>query len=56
MARGSVIYVNSKLEQIADSCQRLDKVGALLEAASPRTREVYVTHRAGYSHAEIKHT
>ena len=55
MARGRVMYVNSNLDQIADSCQRLDEVGALLEAASPRTREVYVSHRAGYTYAEIMH-
>jgi RNA polymerase sigma factor (sigma-70 family) len=47
------MYVNSNLEQIVDTYQRLDKVGALLEAASTRTREVYVAHRAGYTYAEI---
>jgi DNA-directed RNA polymerase specialized sigma24 family protein len=47
------ISVNSNLEQIVDTRQRLDRVGALLEAASTRTREIYMAHRAGYTYAEI---
>jgi len=40
-------------EDTVDAQQRLAQIGALLEAASRRTREVYFAHRAGYSHAEI---
>lgn len=47
------ISVNPNLEQLVETRQHLDKIGALLEAASRRTREVFVTHRAGYAYAEI---
>ena len=40
-------------EKSIDAEQRLRRVGALLEAASIRTREVYFAHRAGYSYDEI---
>ncbi len=40
-------------EQILDSQQRLDQLTALLDSVSRRTREVYLAHRSGYSHAEI---
>ena len=33
--------------------QRLDAIRTLLDAAGPRTREIYFAHRAGYSYAEI---
>jgi RNA polymerase sigma factor (sigma-70 family) len=40
-------------ERSLDSEQRLHRIGALLEAASVRTREIYFAHRAGYSYEEI---
>ena len=33
--------------------QRLNRIKAVLDAVSPRTREIYFAHRAGYSYAEI---
>jgi RNA polymerase sigma factor (sigma-70 family) len=40
-------------ERSLDAEQRLHRIGALLEAASLRTREIYFAHRAGYSYDEI---
>jgi RNA polymerase sigma factor (sigma-70 family) len=40
-------------EQIVEYQQRLKYLTSLLEAASPRTREIYIAHRSGYSYAEI---
>lgn len=40
-------------EKSIDAEQRLRRIGALLEAASLRTREIYFAHRAGYSYDEI---
>jgi RNA polymerase sigma factor (sigma-70 family) len=40
-------------EKSIDAEQRLNRIGALLEAASLRTREIYFAHRAGYSYDEI---
>ena len=40
-------------DQILDSQQRLEELTALLEAVSPRTREIYIANRYGYSRAEI---
>ena len=40
-------------DQVFDSQQRLDRLTALLDAVSRRTREIYFAHRAGYTHAEI---
>jgi RNA polymerase sigma factor (sigma-70 family) len=40
-------------EKTIDAEQRLRRIGALLEAASLRTREIYFAHRAGYSYEEI---
>jgi RNA polymerase sigma factor (sigma-70 family) len=40
-------------EKSIDAEQRLHRIGALLEAASLRTREIYFAHRAGYSYDEI---
>ncbi len=45
--------VNPNLAQLVETCQHLDKIAALLEAASKRTRDVFIAHRAGYSYAEI---
>jgi RNA polymerase sigma-19 factor, ECF subfamily len=40
-------------DQILDSQQRLNQLTALLDSESRRTREVYLAHRSGYTHAEI---
>jgi RNA polymerase sigma factor (sigma-70 family) len=40
-------------EKSIDAEQRLHRIGALLEAASVRTREIYFAHRAGYTYDEI---
>jgi RNA polymerase sigma factor (sigma-70 family) len=40
-------------EDTIEAQQRLNQIGAVLEAVSPRTREIYFAHRAGYSYAEI---
>ena len=40
-------------EDTLEACQHLDKIGALLEAAGKRTRDVYIAQRAGYTYAEI---
>jgi RNA polymerase sigma factor (sigma-70 family) len=40
-------------EKSIDAEQRLHRIGALLEAASLRTRQIYFAHRAGYSYDEI---
>jgi RNA polymerase sigma factor (sigma-70 family) len=40
-------------EQLVESRQQLEQIGALLDAVNPRTREIYFAHRSGYSYAEI---
>jgi len=40
-------------DQILDNQQRLDELNALLDAVNPRTREIYLAHRSGYTYAEI---
>jgi RNA polymerase sigma-70 factor (ECF subfamily) len=40
-------------EKTLDAEQRLHRIGAVLEAVSVRTREIYFAHRAGYSYDEI---
>jgi RNA polymerase sigma-70 factor (ECF subfamily) len=40
-------------DEIFEARQRLHKIRATLNAVSPRTREIYFAHRAGYSYAEI---
>ena len=40
-------------DQILDSQQCLDQLTGILDAVSRRTREVYLAHRSGYTHAEI---
>ena len=39
-------------DQILDQ-QRLDELTALLDKVNPRTREIYLAHRSGYTYAEI---
>ena len=40
-------------DQILDDQQRLDGLTARLDAVNPRTREIYLAHRSGYTYAEI---
>ena len=40
-------------DQILEAQQRVEKLGALLEALNPRTRQIYFAHRSGYSYGEI---
>jgi RNA polymerase sigma-70 factor (ECF subfamily) len=40
-------------DQILDDQQRLNWITARLDAVNPRTREIYLAHRSGYTHAEI---
>lgn len=40
-------------EKSIDAEQRLNRIRALLDAASIRTREIYFAQRAGYSYQEI---
>ena len=40
-------------DQILDHQQRLDAITGLLDAVNPRTREIYLAHRSGYTYAEI---
>jgi RNA polymerase sigma factor (sigma-70 family) len=52
--RGSPVLIEPATpEKSIDAEQRLHRIGALLEAASIRTREIYFAHRAGYSYDEI---
>ncbi len=40
-------------DQVLDDQKRLDELTALLDAVNPRTREIYLAHRSGYTYAEI---
>jgi RNA polymerase sigma factor (sigma-70 family) len=40
-------------DQILAGQQRLNQLTALLDSVSRRTREIYLAHRSGYTHAEI---
>lgn len=40
-------------DEILGARQRLYRIGNTLAAISPRTRDIYFAHRAGYSYAEI---
>jgi RNA polymerase sigma-70 factor (ECF subfamily) len=40
-------------DQILADQQRLDAITAFLDAVNPRTREIYLAHRSGYTYAEI---
>jgi RNA polymerase sigma factor (sigma-70 family) len=48
-----LIAPQATLEDNLDVEQRLNRIGALLDSVSVRTREIYFAHRAGYSYAEI---
>jgi RNA polymerase sigma factor (sigma-70 family) len=40
-------------DEIVTAQKRLQAIGSALEAISPRTRDIYFAHRAGYSYLEI---
>jgi RNA polymerase sigma factor (sigma-70 family) len=52
-ARSPLIAPESNPEQTLEAEQRLNRIRAVLDAVSLRTREIYFAHRAGYSYAEI---
>jgi RNA polymerase sigma factor (sigma-70 family) len=52
-AHSPLVAPESAPEDTIEAQQRLNQIGAVLEAVSPRTREIYFAHRAGYSYAEI---
>lgn len=43
-------------DEVLASEQRLDQVRTVLGAVSPRTRDIYLAHRAGYSYEELAAT
>lgn len=40
-------------DEVLAAQQRLDEIRKALDAVSVRTREIYLAHRAGYSHQEL---
>jgi RNA polymerase sigma-70 factor (ECF subfamily) len=52
-ARSPLIAPESTPEDTLEAQQRLSSIRAVLDAVSPRTREIYFAHRAGYSYSEI---
>jgi RNA polymerase sigma-70 factor (ECF subfamily) len=52
-AQSPLIAPEAPPEDTVEVQQRLNHIQALLDAVSPRTREIYFAHRAGYSYAEI---
>jgi RNA polymerase sigma factor (sigma-70 family) len=52
-ARNPLIAQESTPEESFEALQRLNRIRAVLDAVSVRTREIYFAHRAGYSYAEI---
>ena len=52
-ARWPLIAQESTPEETLEAEQRLNRIRAVLDAVSLRTREIYFAHRAGYSYAEI---
>jgi RNA polymerase sigma-70 factor (ECF subfamily) len=52
-ARSPLIAPESTPEDTLEAEQRLTSIRAVLDAVSPRTREIYFAHRAGYSYSEI---
>jgi RNA polymerase sigma factor (sigma-70 family) len=51
--RSPLIDPRSTPDQVIESQQRLEELTALLEAVSPRTRDIYMANRYGYTRAEI---
>ena len=54
-AHSPLIAPESTPEDTLEAQQRLTRIRAVLDAVSPRTREIYFAHRAGYSYSEIAH-
>jgi RNA polymerase sigma-70 factor (ECF subfamily) len=52
-AQSPLVAPESPPEDTIEIQQRLNQIRAVLDAISPRTREIYFAHRAGYSYAEI---
>ena len=52
-ARNPLIAQESTPEENLEVQQRLNRIRAVLDAVSLRTRQIYFAHRAGYSYAEI---
>jgi RNA polymerase sigma factor (sigma-70 family) len=52
-ARWPLIAQESTPEETLEAEQRLNRIRAVLDAVSLRTREIYFAHRAGFSYAEI---
>ena len=52
-SRNALIETHSTPEECLEAEQRLVCIGAVLDAESRRTRDIYFAHRAGYSYAEI---
>jgi RNA polymerase sigma factor (sigma-70 family) len=53
-ARTPLVDPAPAVDVIFEAQQRLHRIATTLEAVSPRTREVYFAHRAGYSYQEIE--
>jgi RNA polymerase sigma-70 factor (ECF subfamily) len=51
--QNALIAPESTPEDTIEAQQRLNRIKAVLDAVSLRTREIYFAHRAGYSYAEI---
>jgi|SRR5882724_4103084 len=52
-AHSPLIATESAPEDTLEAQQRLSHIRKVLDAVSPRTREIYFAHRAGYSYSEI---
>jgi RNA polymerase sigma factor (sigma-70 family) len=52
-ARSPLVAPDSSPEETLEAQQRLNRIRAVLDAVSLRTREIYFAHRAGYSYDEI---
>lgn len=52
-AQSLLVAPQSTPEDAIEAQQRLNRIRAVLDAVSLRTREIYFAHRAGYSYAEI---
>ena len=53
ISRSGPLIAPDTPERSLEAQQRLNRIRAILDAASSRTREIYFAHRAGYSYAEI---
>lgn len=48
-----LLDTNPGPDEVLAAQQRLDEIRKALDAVSVRTREIYLAHRAGYSHQEL---